>query len=232
MRPELNFYQVRLIRRELKLLATYAAHGRRPRIANTAYWRASSIPLAVGLAFFIARALALTDSQAGLTATALLMGLILADLHMFVANAPAWAFARKTLDWRRVADLHLQFVGTPLNLTTPQQPNQWDRARVPPSYEKNLARVYQGLRRRPKGLTLVVGHSPELRILTALTGLTLAALWLSPELRGFTLSLYFFLSAWNAKRLKAAVDFHMTWPVLSHAFSWGDIRRLSETGSA
>ncbi len=232
MRPELNFYQIRLIRRELKLLAAYATEGRQPRVSKGAYWRASTIPLALGLAFFLARALGLPDPQAAMAAVALLLGLILADLHMFVANAPAWIFARKTLDWQRVADLHLQFVGRPLDLTNPPRQTRWDRVRIPPAYTKNLARMYEGLRRNPMRLSQVVGTNPELRILIVLTALTLAALWLSPELRGFTLSLYFFLSAWNAKRIKAAVDFHMTWPVLSHAFTWDKIRRLSETARA
>ena len=85
-----KFYQMRLLRRELSLLALYRTKGRSPRIAQLAYWRASFTPLVVGLVFFGAQALGGTESQASIAALALLLSLILADMQLFAMSIGTW----------------------------------------------------------------------------------------------------------------------------------------------
>ena len=223
----MNFYQLRLIRRELRLLAVYRNQGRQPRLARAAYWRASSVPLAVGLGFFIGEYLGLSELQATIAALVLFIGLIVADMQLFISNVPGWIFARKILNWRRVANLHWRFVGSPLDLSIPAVKNRWDEVSVSPEVLRGFATLYKNLNNKPPTLMELILKSSELRILVALTGLTCVAFWLNTEFRGFTLSFYFFLSALNAKRLKAAIDFYLTWPVLKQAFEWEKIRQLS-----
>lgn len=227
MSRDLNFYQLRLIRRELSLLAIYRNKGRQPRITQVAYWRASAIPFAVGVAFFISRYLGLDDTQSTMTAAILFGGLLLADMHLFVSNAPAWIFARQTIDWGQVARLHKNFVGEAIDLSQPPVKNRWDTVRVPQSYLKGIGGMYQSMANQSPTVVQVISQSPEFRVIGILTLLTVASLMLAPDFVGFSLSVYFFLFAWNAKRVKAAVDFHLTWPVLKHAFNWDSIRGLS-----
>ena len=150
----LEFYRYRLMRREMSLLAAYRTTGRRPRISLGAYWRASFIPLVLGLVFFGTRALYLalgaemdlSQGMAGFAAAMLLLGLVLADVQLFVTNSPAWAFAKKALNWSAVAHkmshLRPQSDGKPWALDEPGPETPWDKVQVPPKFLNSAAKSY------------------------------------------------------------------------------------------
>ena len=222
----MGFYATRLIRRELSLLASYRLNGRSPRIGQLAYWRASFIPLALGLTFFLGRALGLADTQAALAAGVLLLGLVLADMQLFVLNAGAWIFARRTLDWGAVARLYADFHGQAIDLRQAAAPNRWDAIVVSPAHLQGIAAMYQRLKKQRPDVGALIQQSQEARVLGITTFLALVIMLISPQLVGVTFTVYLFVSAFTARRLKAAIDFHLTWPVLQQAFNWDEIRRL------
>ena len=225
----LDLYQRRVIARELALLAIYRRKGRSPRMMHWVYWRYSFAPLVIGCLFvFCTQGLAMATPQATLVVLCAFIGLILADMQLFVLNAGTWIFARAVLDWRRVAELHGSYHGTVPNLARGGQQSRWDSIPVPPTYTKKLAKTYLHLRQSPPTLGQLVQQSGELRVLALTTSLTLVLLFLNSAFVGVTLIAYVFFVAWPAKRLKAALDFHFTWPLLQDAFDWEKIRFQSQ----
>ncbi len=223
----IGLYRARLLRRELSLLTSYYRDGRSPRISHTAYWRASFIPLIVPLVFFALRGLNYPEPQAGLVASSAFLGAILADMQLFAMNAGNWIFAKQTLNWRRIGDLSLAITGRGLDTSQPMAKNRWDQIQISPAYRQSMAKTYLSMRKGPPELTQLLTQSPEARALLISTAVALAVIVLSPAFIGFTLPIYFFVVAWPAKRLKAAIDFRFTWPILRDAFKWDEVERMA-----
>ena len=223
----LTFYRGRLLRREMSLLGAYASQGRSPRISHFAYWRASFIPLAVPLAFFFARQVGVPELQATLIALSLFLGLIFADIQLFVMNSATWIFAKKTLNWAKVRDMARAFGADVHAAETATASSRWDQIEVPASFLQNMAKSYQKMRQSPPDLNQLIFSSLEARSLLISTVILLIVLRLSPDLMAFALPVFLFVTAWPAKRLKAALDFRVTWPVLQQAFDWDNIDQLA-----
>ena len=223
----LGLYRARLLRRELTLLASYYAQGRRPRILCLAYWRASFIPLVVPLLFFALRGLGFPEPQAALVACSAFLGLMLADMQIFVMNAGNWIFAKQALNWGQIAAFSRSIAGKSLDTSKPAVNNRWDQIRISPADRQFLAKTYLNMRKRSPDMGNLLIRSPEASTLLIATVVALAVVWLRPEFTGFTLLIYCFLMTWPAKRLKAAIDFRITWPVLREAFDWEEVERLA-----
>lgn len=224
----LSFYRRRLVRREVSLLAAYRLFGRHPRLYYGAYWRASFTPLALGLMFFLSRSLGISDPQAALVALSLALGLVFADMRLFVLNAPTWVFARQVIRWPVIADLVEAYAGVRPDFRRPSPENRWDRVPLGKTHRRALARSYQRMRNDPPGLKALVGQSAEVRTLGLATLLLVAVLTLSPNFTGVALAVYGFVIAWPAKRLKAALDLWVTWPILQQAFDWARIDQFAD----
>ena len=223
----LNLYRMRLVRRELNLLVIYRQRGRRPRIYQWAYWRASYAPLLLGLVFFGTRSLGLLDIEASMVAVSLLIGYILADMQWFMINATTWMFTKRALDWGMVRQMSQFYVGPTGDLSKPPAANRWDQTLIPPDYLKNLAVTYELLKISPPSLRQVFFKTAEGRGLFIMTLSTCLFVALQPQFTGAILAIYAFFAAWPAKRLKAAVDFHATWPIMQDAFDWTKISLMT-----
>ena len=241
----LAFYRSRLLRREMRLLAAYRTQGRRPRIRQGAYWRASFIPLVLGLVFFGARWLymamgvemAPAQNAAALAAALLLMGLLMADMQLFIANSPAWAFTKQVVNWPAVAgrlnQLSPQADGSPWDLRQPGQagsPTPWDRVQVPPSFLRAAARSYQHMAKTPPSLGQTLTQGGEAQgLIFVMLGLS-AVVQFFPQVMTAALPMILFFAAFPAKRLKARLDFWVTWPELRQVFDWQAIERFAARG--
>ena len=223
-----KFYQMRLLRRELSLLALYRTRARNPRIAQLAYWRASFTPLVVGLVFFGTRALGLTETQASIAALALLLSLVLADMQLFIMGVGAWRFARQVLNWRAVESLCQTYVGgREENLQTAGAKNRWDEVPIDKRHLQGFAKIYLQMRENSPSLDQLIVKSAEARALLISLLLLLLVVQFNPQLFAVALPIFFFVSAWPAKRLKASIDFWFTWPILQEAFDWGSVSKLA-----
>lgn len=223
----LGLYRARLLRRELSLLTAYYRQGRSPRIAHLAYRRASFVPLVVPLIFFALRGIGLPETGAAIVAFSAFLGLVLADMQLFVMNAGNWIFAKQALNWQRVADISRAITGQGLDTTQAPASNRWDQVQISSAYRQSMAKTYLNMRKGPPELSQLLTQSPEARTLLISTAIVLAVLAFNITLLGLTLAIYFFVIAWPAKRLKAALDFRLTWPVLRDAFKWDEIERLA-----
>ena len=243
MRPKdpawLEFYRYRLMRREMRLLAVYRTQGRRPRISLGAYWRASFIPLVLGLVFFGARAAygaigvdgTVAQGTAVFAAAMLLLGLVLADVQLFVTNSPAWAFAKKAVNWSAVAQKLNQLSpkpdGTGWDLNEVAPVTAWDRIEVPPSFLNVAAKSYRQMAKTPPSLNQTLVQGREIQALGLLGLLLLITFLLFPGFASAGLPLILFFAAFPAKNLKARLDFWVTWPELQQIFDWKAINRMA-----
>ena len=91
--------------------------------------------------------------------------------------------------------------------------------------QRNLARMYLNMPKTPPDLGAVLSQSREARALLLTAALAALVMALNPQFIGLTYAIALFVSAFTARRLKSALDFQLTWPVLREAFDWEEIRR-------
>ena len=229
----LEVMRTRLVRREVSLLTAYGLFGRHPRVQHAAYWRASFTPLALAAMFFASRAVGVADPQAALIAGALLAGLVLADMQLFVINAPAWIFARQMIRWPVLADLAEAYTGIRPKFARQgptQSQSRWEHITLSPAHRQALAKGYQQMRNTPLALAKLISASAEFRVLVLSSLILLVVLTVSPALSSFALAVFSFVIAWPAKRLKAGIDLWLTWPVLRDLFDWQKIDQAAAGG--
>lgn len=221
-------YRRRLVARELRLLSSYRLNGRRPRITSLAYWRASFIPLLVPLIFFALKGVGVSDAAAALPALVFLGALLIADVQLFVLNAGAWIFAQKGLSWSKVEQAIYHELGQDLDLHQQGKSTSWDKVQVPPAFLTNAAKSYQQFQRTPPKLADLIQQSSEARTILISFALLIAIGLLSPQFMDLALPIFLFVIAWPAKRLKASLDFCVTWPALKGLFDWDKINHMAQ----
>lgn len=224
----LDAYANYLFRREVAILMTFRRRGRTRRLFIPAYWRATSLPLVMVIGIFFALLLGAGQTFAAICGFLTLAGALVGEYMLFAQNKAAWPVFERVLNWDSIAKYHQQAIGPlPSMASAEDRQNAPASPSVPIPMRRMILKGYASARRNPPTFQAWVSRAPELRVIGFVVLLSLVFAFGPFDMAGtgyWQVVPSFFIGL-QLRRVKMALDFILTWPMIERFIDWQAVYR-------